>query len=180
MRNAACTPIPPPGPLSIIAGCSSGIEPLFALSYIHNILDGAHMVEVNPFFEEAAKEGGFYSEELMEQLATGTQLHDLKNIPDSIKRVFVTPPEISPEWHVKMQAAFQKSTHNAVSKTVNFSEHATREDISKVYLMAYDLGLKGITVYRDKSREFQPLSTAPVEKKVEKAEGVKRSPRERP
>src|SRR3990172_5069263 len=103
----------------------------------------------------------------MEQLATGTQLHDLKNIPDHIKRVFVTAHEISPEWHVKMQAAFQKSTHNAVSKTVNFSEHATREDISKVYLMAYDLELKGITVYRDKSREAQPLSTG--EKKVEKA-----------
>ncbi|OGO24521.1 MAG: ribonucleoside-diphosphate reductase, adenosylcobalamin-dependent [Chloroflexi bacterium RBG_16_51_9] len=169
VRNAACTTIAPTGTLSIIAGCSSGIEPLFALSYIHNILDGAHMVEVNPFFEEAARSGGFYSEELMEQLATGTQLHDLKNIPDHIKRVFVTAHEISPEWHVKMQAAFQKSTHNAVSKTVNFSEHATREDISKVYLMAYDLELKGITVYRDKSRDFQPLSTSPVEKKAEKA-----------
>ena len=169
MRNAACTTIAPTGTLSIIAACSSGIEPLFALSYIHNILDGARMVEVNPFFEEAAKNGGFYSDDLMAQLATGTHLHALENIPDHIKRVFVTAHEISPEWHVKMQAAFQQSTHNAVSKTVNFPEQATREDIAKVYLMAYDLKLKGITVYRDKSRDFQPLSTAPVEKKVEKA-----------
>ena len=141
------------------------------------ILDGAHMVEVNPFFEQAAKDGGFYSEELMEQLATGTQLHALEDIPDSIKRVFVTAHEISPEWHVRMQAAFQKSTHNAVSKTVNFPEQATREDIARVYMMAYDLELKGITVYRDKSRDAQPLSTAPVEKKPEKAAIT---PRERP
>lgn len=180
VRNAACTTIAPTGTLSIIAGCSSGIEPLFALSYIHNILDGARQVEVNPFFEAAAKNGGFYSEDLMEQLAKGARLHTLEDIPDEIKRVFVTAHEISPEWHVRMQAAFQKSTHNAVSKTVNFPEHATREDIAKVYLMAYDLGLKGITVYRDKSRDSQPLSTG--EKKAEKAEQVSRTvtPRERP
>ncbi len=182
MRNAACTTIAPTGTLSIIAGCSSGIEPLFALSYIHNILDGARMVEVNPFFEEAARNGGFYSEELMAQLATGTQLHNLEDIPDNIKRVFVTAHEISPECHVRMQAAFQKSTHNAVSKTVNFPEQATREDISKVYLMAHNLELKGITVYRDKSRDFQPLSTAPVEKKadIHSEQGRTITPRERP
>jgi len=160
--------IAPTGTLSIIAGCSSGIEPLFALSYIHNILDGAKMVEVNPFFERAAKERGFYTDKMMEQLATGTQLSTMKNVPDDIKRLYVTAHDITPECHVRMQAAFQKSTHNAVSKTVNFPEKATRADIAKVYMMAYEQKLKGITIYRDKSRESQPLSTAaPVEKKKE-------------
>ncbi|MFC1949928.1 vitamin B12-dependent ribonucleotide reductase [Chloroflexota bacterium] len=164
VRNASCTTIAPTGTLSIIAGCSSGIEPLFALSYFHNILDGDQMVEANPYFEEIARDKGFYSEELMQKLATGTQLHTIDGISDDIKRLFVTAHEISPEWHVRMQAAFQKSTHNAVSKTVNFPTGATREDIAKVYNMAYDLKLKGITIYRDKSRDFQPLSTAPVKK----------------
>ncbi|MFC2056697.1 vitamin B12-dependent ribonucleotide reductase [Chloroflexota bacterium] len=175
-RNASCTTIAPTGTLSIIAGCSSGIEPLFALSYIHNILDGSQLVEINPFFEEIAKSEGFYSEEFMKQLATGIQLHTLKDIPDNIKRLFVTAHEISPEWHIKMQAAFQKSTHNAVSKTVNFPKEATEEDIANVYKMAYELELKGITVYRDRSREAQPLSTSPVERKAEKV-GI--TPRER-
>jgi len=136
-------------------------------------------VEVNPFFEQAARDGGFYSEKLMEQLATGIQLHTMEGIPEDIKRLFVTAHEITPEWHIRMQAAFQKSTHNAVSKTVNFPENATRDDIAKVYMMAYEQGLKGITIYRDKSREAQPLSTAPVEKKEEERK-TSISPRERP
>jgi len=139
-RNASCTTIAPTGTLSLIAGCSSGIEPLFALSYTRNILDGAQLVEVNPYFEAAAKGEGFYSEELMQQLASGVKLHDVDEAPDRIKRLFVTAHEISPEWHVKMQAAFQKSTHNAVSKTVNFPQEATREDITKVYMLAYQEG----------------------------------------
>ncbi|MBI3931285.1 MAG: vitamin B12-dependent ribonucleotide reductase [Chloroflexi bacterium] len=167
VRNATSTTIAPTGTLSIIAACSSGIEPLFALSYIHNILDGAQMVEINPYFEEVARREGFYSEELMQRLATGAKLHDVAGVPDKIKRLFVTAHEISPEWHVKMQAAFQKSTHNAVSKTVNFPQEATREDIARVYMLAHELGLKGITIYRDRSREMQPLSTSPVEKKAE-------------
>ena len=175
VRNASCTTIAPTGTLSIIAGCSSGIEPLFALSYIRNILDGAQLVEVNPYFEEVAKSEGFFSEELIQQLAAGSQLHTVEGIPDSIKRLFVTAHEIQPEWHVRMQAAFQKSTHNAVSKTVNFPHEATEEDIAKVYLMAYEEGLKGITIYRDRSREAQPLSTV----QVEKVEGVGRTPRKR-
>jgi len=175
VRNATRTTIAPTGTLSIIAGCSSGIEPLFALSYIRNILDGAQLVEVNPYFEEVAKKEGFYSEELMQQLATGTQLHTLEDIPDNIKRLFVTAHEISPEWHIKMQAAFQKSTHNAVSKTVNFPQEATTEDITKVYMMAYQKELKGITIYRDRSREAQPMSTS----QVAKVEGVGLAPRER-
>ncbi len=175
VRNASCTTIAPTGTLSIIAGCSSGIEPLFALSYIHNILDGAQLIEVNPYFEEVAKSGGFYSEELVRQLASGTQLHGVEGIPDDIKRLFVTAHEISPEWHVRMQAAFQKSTDNAVSKTVNFPHEATREDIASVYVMAYEERLKGITIYRDRSREGQPLSMA----QVEKVEGVALTPRRR-
>jgi len=163
LRNASCTTIAPTGTLSIIAGCSGGIEPIFALSYIRNILDGAHLVEVNPYFEEVAKKEGFYSEELINQLATGTQLHALEGIPDNIKELFVTAHEISPEIHIKMQSAFQKSTDNAVSKTVNFPQEATREDITKVYMMAYQEELKGITIYRDRSREAQPMSTSQVE-----------------
>ena len=167
VRNASRTTIAPTGTLSIIAGCSSGIEPLFALSYVRNILDGAHMVEVNPYFEEMARNEDFYSDELMESLATGTQLHTIDGVPEDIKRLFVTAHEVSPEWHVRMQAAFQKYTNNAVSKTVNFPREATKEDIAKVYLMAYEEGLKGITIYRDGSREGQPMSTGASEKTVD-------------
>ena len=150
---------------------------------MHNILDGANMIEVNPFFEADARELGFYTEDLMEKLATGTQLHDISGIPEEIKELYVTAHDITPEWHVKMQAAFQESTHNAVSKTVNFPESATREDIAEVYMMAYEEKLKGITIYRDKSREYQPLSTGPVEKKaIEEPDTAVRTitPRERP
>jgi len=175
VRNASRTTIAPTGTLSMIAGCSSGIEPLFALSYTKNILDGARLVEVNPYFEEAARNGGFYSDELMQKLADGTHLSDIDGVPDEIKRAFVTAHEITPEWHVKMQAAFQKSTNNAVSKTVNFPHEATREDVAKVYRLAYEEGLKGITIYRDRSRDAQVLTTG----KKEKAEGVRRTPRKR-
>jgi ribonucleoside-diphosphate reductase alpha chain len=175
VRNASCTTIAPTGTLSIIAGCSSGIEPLFALSYTRNILDGAQLVEVNPYFEEVTKREGFYSVELMQQLASGVRLHDIDGVPDRIKRLFVTAHEISPEWHVRMQAAFQRSTDNAVSKTVNFPHEATREDIAKVYMMAYEEGLKGITIYRDRSREAQVLTTG----REEKVEGVGLTPRKR-
>jgi len=175
VRNATRTTIAPTGTLSIIAGCSSGIEPLFALSYTRNILDGARLVEVNPYFEEVTKREGFYSVELMQQLAAGVKLRDIDGIPDRIKRLFVTAHEISPEWHVRMQAAFQKSTHNAVSKTVNFPREATREDIANVYKMAYEEGLKGITIYRDRSREAQVLVTG----RKEKVEGVGLTPRRR-
>jgi ribonucleoside-diphosphate reductase alpha chain len=178
MRNASCTTIAPTGTLSIIAGCSSGIEPLFALSYTRNILDGAQLVEGNPYFEKVARDGGFYSEELMKRLASGTRLHDIDGIPDDVKQLFVTAHEITPEWHVRMQAAFQQSTDNAVSKTVNFPREATREDITKVYTMAYELGLKGITIYRDRSRDSQVLVTG--SKEEEKEETRKLTPRKRP
>ncbi len=177
VRNASRTTIAPTGTLSIIASCSSGIEPLFALSYTRNILDGAQLIEVNPYFEEVARREGFYSEELMQKLADGAHLADIDDVPDEVKRVFVTAHEISPEWHVRMQAAFQKSTDNAVSKTVNFPHEATREDIAGVYGLAYEEGLKGITIYRDRSRDAQVLSTG---KKTEKAaEILTRTPRKR-
>ena len=178
VRNATRTTIAPTGTLSMIAGCSSGIEPLFALSYTKTVLDGTPFVEVNPYFEDAARKGGFYSEELMKKLAEGAHLGDIKGVPDKIKRVFVTAHEITPEWHVKMQASFQRSTDNAVSKTINFPHEATREDVSRAYMLAFEEGLKGITIYRDRSRDSQVLTTG----KKEKAEEVttKRAPRKRP
>ena len=164
VRNATRTTIAPTGTLSMIAGCSSGIEPLFALSYTKNILDGARLVEVNPIFEAAARKGGYYSEALMQKLADGTCLRDIDGVPEDAKQLFVTAHEITPEWHVKIQSAFQRSTDNAVSKTVNFPQEATREDVARVYLLADEEGLKGITIYRDRSRDAQVLTTGKAEK----------------
>jgi ribonucleoside-diphosphate reductase alpha chain len=182
VRNATRTTIAPTGTLSIIAGCSGGIEPLFALVYTRNILDGTKMIEANPCFEEVAHKGGFYSEELMKQLAGGAHLSDIPGLPTEVKKVFVTAHEISPEWHVEMQAAFQKYTDNAVSKTVNFSHEAAKEDVANVYMLAYEKNLKGITIYRDRSREGQPMSTgqaAPQAAVVEKKPESKIQPRKR-
>jgi ribonucleoside-diphosphate reductase alpha chain len=178
LRNATRTTIAPTGTLSMIAGCSSGIEPLFALSYTKTVLDGTPFVEVNPYFKEAAVKGGFYSEEMMKKLAEGTHLDDIDGVPDEIKRVFVTAHEITPEWHVKMQAAFQRSTDNAVSKTINFPHEATRDDVARAYMLAYEEGLKGITIYRDRSRDSQVLTTGKKEKTEEVT--AKRAPRKRP
>ncbi len=175
LRNASCTTIAPTGTLSMIAGCSSGIEPLFALSYTRNILDGTRLVEVNPHFERVARQEDFYSEELMQRLADGAHLSDIEDVPEKSKRLLVTAHEIDAQWHVRMQAAFQGHTHNAVSKTVNFPREATQEDVAKVYMMAYEEGLKGITIYRDGSREGQVLTTG----KARKPEGAALAPRKR-
>ena len=175
-RNASRTTIAPTGSLSIIANCSSGIEPLFALSYVRHILEGEEFVEVNPYFEEAAKKGGFYSPELMTKLAEGKSLKDIEGVTEEAKRLFVTAHDISPECHVKMQAVFQKFTDSAVSKTVNFPHDATPDDVAKVYMLAYREGLKGITIYRDRSRESQVLTLGDG---VKKAEG-RLAPRKRP
>ena len=175
VRNATRTTIAPTGTLSIIAGCSSGIEPLFALSYVRNILDGAQLLEVNPQFEDVAKREGFYSEELVKALAVKGSVRGMAEVPEGVQRLFVTAHDIAPEWHVKMQAAFQKETHNAVSKTINFPYHATRDDVAQAYLLAYKEGCKGITIYRDRSREAQVLSFGEQEQLMSKV-----TPRERP
>ncbi|MCK4457533.1 MAG: vitamin B12-dependent ribonucleotide reductase [Thermoplasmata archaeon] len=179
VRNATTTTIAPTGTISIIAGCSGGIEPLFAVSFIRTVMDDDKLVEVNPLFKERAMKEGFYSEELMKRIADRGSVHGIDDVPDHIQKLFVTAHDVSPEWHIGMQAAFQRHTHNAVSKTVNFPNSATREDISRVYRLAYDLGCKGVTVYRDGSRDAQVLSTGQTTKSKEETER-KLHPRPRP
>lgn len=157
-RNATVTTIAPTGTLSIIANCSSGIEPLFALSFIRTVMDNDTLVEVNPVFERVAKKREFYTEALMDDIAKRGTIKDILEIPEDVRRVFVTAHDITPEWHVRMQAAFQRHTDNAVSKTVNLPRDATPEDVRKVYELAYALQCKGVTIYRDGSKEHQVLS----------------------
>ncbi|MGB9628764.1 MAG: adenosylcobalamin-dependent ribonucleoside-diphosphate reductase, partial [Thermodesulfobacteriota bacterium] len=157
MRNATITTIAPAGTISIIAGTSSGIEPLFALVFVRHVLDGKELLEVNPYFEAIAKKEGFYSESLMKKISQNGHLKDIPEVPERIKSLLVTAHDISPEDHIRMQAAFQKYTDNAVSKTVNFPHDATVDDVAKVYRLAFQLGCKGVTIYRDRSREKQVL-----------------------
>src|SRR5665648_203252 len=178
IRNATRTTIAPTGTLSIIANCSSGVEPIFALSFTKHVMDDDRLVEVNPLFEKQAKEMGFYSRELMNQIAKSGSIQKINEIPESVRKVFVTSHDISPEWHIKMQAAFQEFTDNAVSKTVNFPHSATEDDIRQVYLLAYKLACKGVTVYRDGSRDLQVLNVA-ESTKVKEEEEIK-APRRRP
>ncbi|MFA4984152.1 MAG: vitamin B12-dependent ribonucleotide reductase [Candidatus Omnitrophota bacterium] len=170
VRNATLTTIAPTGTISIIAGpCSSGIEPLFAIVYHRNVMDNDKLLEVDPIFEEVARQRGFYSRELMQKIADKGCLKDIPEVPEDVRRIFVTSHDISPEWHVRMQAAFQKYVHNATSKTINFAHEATIDDVRKAYLLAYELGCKGITIYRDRSREEQVLNIGTV--KDAKSEG---------
>jgi ribonucleoside-diphosphate reductase alpha chain len=181
LRNATITTIAPTGTLSIIAACSSGIEPLFAVSFVRTVMEGTKLIEINPFFEKVAKERGFWTRELMEKIAESGSVQGFDEIPNDIKAVFVTAHDISPAEHITIQAAFQKYVDNAVSKTVNFPHKATPKDVENVYLLAYNLGCKGVTVYRDGSREQQVLTKG---KKGEKQppEEVKQKimPRKRP
>jgi len=174
MRNATLTTIAPTGTISIIAGCSSGIEPLFAISYVRrNLLDeGDELIEVNPYFEKIAHEEGFYSDELMRRIAEKGSIQEFSEIPERVRKIFVTAHDIKPEDHVKMQAAFQKYTDNAVSKTVNFPHEATTEDVERVYYKAFKWGCKGVTIYRDRSRKAQVLNIDAKAAKKEKDEGI--------
>jgi ribonucleoside-diphosphate reductase alpha chain len=165
-RNATTTTIAPTGTLSIIAGCSSGIEPLFALSFVRTVMDNDKLLEVNPHFEKIARQKGFYSAELMDAIAKKGSIRGMEEIPEADRAVFVTAHDIIPEWHIRMQAAFQKYTDNAVSKTVNLPHDATAEDVKKVYDLAYQLKCKGVTIYRDGSKENQVLSFADHDKKA--------------
>lgn len=158
LRNATTTTLAPTGTISIIAGCSSGIEPLFGICYWRNVMDNDRLVEVHPIFKARALEDGFYSEALLRRIASGDPLDAIPEIPKDLAEVFVTTRDLSPAQHVRMQAAFQKHTDNAVSKTINFPHEATLEDVADAYLLAYRLGCKGITLYRDGSRAFQVLN----------------------
>lgn len=151
MRNATATTIAPTGTISIIGNCSSGIEPLFAVAFVRNVMGG--MLEINKLFVDIAKQRGFYSMDLITEIAKRGSIQDIEGIPEDIKKVFVTALDISPEWHVRMQAAFQKYTDNATSKTVNLPSDAAWRDVKRVFLLAYNLKCKGITVYRYGSKE---------------------------
>ncbi len=167
VRNATCTTIAPTGTISIISNTSSGIEPLFAVSYVRQVLDNDILVEVHPLFEKIARERGFYSKELMKTIAEHGTIQDIDEIPEDVRDIFVTSHDITPEDHIRMQAAFQNHTDNAVSKTVNFCHDATREDVATVYRLAYQSGCKGVTIYRDGSRDMQVLSVKKEDAKPE-------------
>ncbi len=157
-RNATTTTIAPTGTISIIGGTSGGVEPLFSIAFTRHVLDDEKLVEVNDVFEEISHRAGFYSPEIMKKIAEGSSLSEHPEISSEVERVFVTALDIDPEWHIKMQAAFQKHTDNAVSKTINFPEKATQEEIGQAFCEAYDRGCKGLTVYRNASRSEQVLT----------------------
>ena len=177
IRNATTTTIAPTGTISMIADTSSGIEPIFSLVYVKNVMDGDKLLYINKYFDEVAKEKKFYAKELMEEISEKGSLHEIEEIPEEVCKVFVTAHDITPEWHIRMQGAFQEYVDNAVSKTINFSNSATKQDIHTSYMLAYELGCKGVTVYRDGSRDEQVLN---VGKKMREQDRTRIEPRHRP
>lgn len=186
IRNATTTTIAPTGTISIISNASSGIEPLFAVCYQRNVMDNDILIEIHPEFERIAKERGFYSDDLMKRIANAGNIHQFEEIPKDVQELFVTAHDVTPEQHINLQAAFQEYTDNAVSKTINFPHEATRDDIYNAYILAYKTGCKGVTVYRDGSRNEQVLSTGktkdkqPAEVSSEIIYETKVKPRPRP
>ena len=178
MRNSATTTVAPTGTVSIIANCSGGIEPMFSLAFFRNVLNGQRLAEVNPIFESVAKEQGFYSDGLIEKIAEKGSLHEINEIPEDVRKIFVCSHDISPEYHVKMQAAFQKNCDSSISKTINLPHDATQEDVEKIYILAWELKCKGVTVYRDGCRENQPMTLSTQTKEEVKPAKIIRSPSE--
>lgn len=178
-RNATTSTIAPTGTLSILAGCSSGIEPLFALCFVRQVMDGEKLAEANRYFVQALHDSGSYSEKIMAAVIEKGSVRDMEFIPAEVRSIFATAMDIEAQWHLKMQAAFQKYTDNAVSKTVNLPNSATQEDIYKVYWMAYEEGCKGVTVYRDGCKSVQVLCTGDGSK-IEEGKDAGRRPMERP
>ena len=163
MRNSAVTTVAPTGTISIIAGCSGGIEPMFSLAFHRNVLKGQDqsgrpMVEINPIFEEVAKARGLHSEGLMDRIARDGTLAGIDGLPGDVRHVFVCAHDVSPEWHVRMQATFQRHCDASISKTINFPHRATVKDVETIYQQAYELRCKGVTVYRDGCRSSQPMA----------------------
>ncbi len=179
LRNATRTTIAPTGTISILAGCSSGIEPVFSLAFVRRVLDGEELVEVNPVFAETARQRGFDAPEVLRRIAQGASLSEVAQVPGDVKEVFVTAHDIDPQAHLEMQAAFQEHTNNAVSKTVNFPRAATRQDVARAFWLAYELGCKGLTIYRDGSRESQVLVTPSSDPKKPAEEPVRKRDRPR-
>jgi ribonucleoside-diphosphate reductase alpha chain len=177
MRNACCTTVAPTGTISIIAGCSGGIEPMFSLVFYRNVLKGQDegktpMVQIDPTFERVAKDRGICSEGLMDQIARDGTLAHLKDVPEDVRDVFVCAHDVTPEWHVKMQAAFQRHCDSSISKTINFPHDAKVEDVETIYRMAYALRCKGVTVYRDGCRASQPMALKDSNEKHEKGQSA--------
>ncbi|MCL7413050.1 MAG: adenosylcobalamin-dependent ribonucleoside-diphosphate reductase [ANME-2 cluster archaeon] len=159
VRNATRVTIAPTGTIGIIAGCSSGIEPLYAVSYIRTIMEDEHLMVTNPYFEQIAREENFFSHELVRRIASAGSVQGMDEVPVEVQKLFVTAHDIGYEWHIRIQAAFQKYADNAVSKTINFREEATKDDVARAFRLACTLGCKGITVYRNRSRDAQVLTT---------------------
>ena len=182
LRNGTCTTIAPTGTLSIIADVSSGVEPVFAYAYIRNIMDNTELVETNAVLKAELQRRGLYSDELMRRIVSEGSLAHIEELPEDLRRVFVSAHDVTPEWHIRMQAAFQRYTDNAVSKTVNFRADATRGEVEQAYLLAWKLGCKGVTIYRDGSRDSQVLNIGGMDKgkKTTPAAGAVISPRPRP
>jgi ribonucleoside-diphosphate reductase alpha chain len=163
LRNATVTTVAPTGTLSIIADCTPGIEPLYGVSYVRNVMDGVRLVTVHPLFVERAKAARIYSKKLIARIAAQESIQHLTEVPAELRRLFVTAHDVSPEHHVRMQAVFQKYSDSGVSKTINLPPSATKADVASAFLLAYRLGCKGVTVFRTGSREHQVMACSNIQ-----------------